>query len=334
MATIPKEARAAGRTLPIRLGRWALVSIAVYLLFSLVAGIVLAELSLHLGKRAPQHRDSFETAVEQQFHGQLEDVSVTAGDGAVLKGWFAAPANGNGAAVILLHGIADNREGMAGYAQLMLANGYSVLLPDARDNGESGGKIATYGLLEAKDIHQWISWLEDRQHPSCVYGLGESYGAALLLQSLAVEHRFCAVVAESSFSRFSAVASERASYYAQMPSSQVVTKLLVPAVWIALEYARVFYHLDLSKANPADAVHGSKTPVLLIHGADDVNIRPWHSKYIAEESPDHVQLWIVPNVNHCATWQLTHRQFESRVLGWFQEHKLPTDTLRASTHPR
>src|SRR5579864_8742317 len=110
---------------------------------------------------------------------------------------------------------------MLAYARLMLAHGYSVLLPDARAHGESGGRIATYGLLEADDIHRWISWLEDQHHPICAYGFGESYGAALLLQSLAVEHRFCAVVAESSFSKFSVVAPERAAYYAQVPSSQI-----------------------------------------------------------------------------------------------------------------
>ena len=296
----------------------------LYLLFSIVAGIVLAEFSLHLHRLPLRYRQQV-TRVVESMHGHLQDVSVVAKDGAVLKGWFVTPAAPNGSAVILLHGITDNREGMAGYAQLMLKNGYSVLLPDARVHGESGGKIATYGLLEADDTHRWVSWLEEQQHPACVYGLGESYGAALLLQSLAAEDRFCAVVAESAFSQFTAVAPERAAYFIGMSSSPFMSKLLTPAVWIALGYTRAFYGLNLAKVNPADAVHHSKTPVLLIHGEEDVNILPWHSKYIAEKSPEHVQLWMVPHVNHTATWQLAPRQFETRVLGWFQNHTVSTD---------
>jgi len=331
VTAVSQEKQNSGRKWLARLSRSLVVVLAIYLLFSLAAGIYLAEFSLHLGKHPLQHRKKFEAIVEQQFHGTLTDVSVVAKDGSTLKGWLVQPGTGNGDAVVLLHGIGDNREGMAGYAQLMLTNGYSVLLPDARENGESGGAIATYGLLEARDLHQWVSWLEEREHPHCVYGLGESYGAALLLQGLAVEHRFCAVIAESSFSRFAWVAPERAAYYAQMPSSRTMKWFLVPAVHIAMAYVRVFYHLDFSKANPADAVHRSKTPVLLIHGTEDIDIQPWHSSYIAMHNPDHVQLWMVPNVNHCGTWQARHREFVSRVLNWFQTHtSQPSDNLRAS----
>ena len=39
---------------------------------------------------------------------------------------------------------------MVGYAELLLAHGFTVLLPDARAHGASGGSLATYGLLERK----------------------------------------------------------------------------------------------------------------------------------------------------------------------------------------
>ena len=116
----------------------------------------------------------------------------------VLKAWYIQPANDNGRDVVMLHGITDNREGVAGFAPMLLKQGYRVLLPDARAHGESGGAVATYGLLERDDIHRWVDWLYSEQHSTCVYGFGESMGAALVLQSLAVEtgllcscRRFC-----------------------------------------------------------------------------------------------------------------------------------------------
>jgi uncharacterized protein len=47
-------------------------------------------------------------------------VSVTASDVTHLQGWFARPADANGNAVILLHGVGDNRQGMMGFAELFL----------------------------------------------------------------------------------------------------------------------------------------------------------------------------------------------------------------------
>jgi uncharacterized protein len=140
---------------------------------------------------------------------ELQEVSITTPDRAALRGWLLRPATNNGNAALVLHGLADNRLGMTGYAELLLAHGYTVLLPDARPHGLSGGELATYGLLEREDIHKWVDFLLAVTHPRCVYGMGESMGAAELLQSLQEDTRFCAVVAESPFSTFREIAYDR-----------------------------------------------------------------------------------------------------------------------------
>ena len=35
---------------------------------------------------------------------------------------------------------------------MFLEEGYSVLLPDSRGHGTSGGELVTYGLLEKRDV--------------------------------------------------------------------------------------------------------------------------------------------------------------------------------------
>ena len=76
-------------------------------------------------------RRSFQ-ATAARFGARLQDVSVIASDGVVLRAWFARPTADGGDAVILLHGVGDNREGMTGFAELFLSKGYEVLLPDLR----------------------------------------------------------------------------------------------------------------------------------------------------------------------------------------------------------
>jgi hypothetical protein len=300
-------------------GKIVSAGLIVYLLGSILAGIVIADVSLKLPRRPLRHQQAFAAAVRQDFHAELKDVSTNASDGAALKGWYVHPSVYNGNAVVLLHGITDNREGVAGYGHLLLEHGYAVLLPDARRHGESGGELATYGVKEADDVHRWVSWIYQHDPPQCVYGFGESYGAALMLQSLAVEDRLCAVAVESTFSTAHEMSFERVSGPLHLKSWFGRT-LGRPAIWSATVYARLRYGVDLLQPSPLEAVRGSRVPVLLIHGEADRNIAPRHSQMIANAAPDHVELWLVPHAGHTMAWAAAHQEFESRLLGWFESH--------------
>ncbi len=135
-------------------------------------------------------------------------VEIRGGDGVRLRGWFFEPPVPNGGAVIALHGIAASREQTTGLARLFLSSGYSVLTPDLRGHGESGG-IASYGVVEADDVHRWADWLLRSPGISRLYGMGGSLGGSVILQSLDAEPRFRAVIAESAYSDFPSVARER-----------------------------------------------------------------------------------------------------------------------------
>jgi uncharacterized protein len=186
---------------------------------------------------------------------------------------------------------------MLGYARILLVDGYSVLMPDARGRRASGREIATYGLLERNDIREWFQWLKNNTHPSCIFGVAESMGAAQLLQALEVEPQFCAVVAESSFYDFRQIAYDRMGqkFHSVPWAGQTVLR---PVAEIALAYARMKYRLDLASASPGDVVAHTPVPILLVHGDRDSNIPVYHSRRIKLRNPN-VELWEVPGADHC-----------------------------------
>lgn len=296
--------------------RWLLVLIFLYLGLCTVGGIYLADGTLHPTRRTLTDEKSaaFKSTV-RAMRAILQDVSITTSDQVILRGWLLRPTAGNGNAVIVLHGLADNRLGMTGYAQLLLAHGYTVLLPDARAHGASGGELATYGLLEREDIHSWVDFLLAVAHPRCVYGMGESMGAAELLQSLQEGTQFCAVVAESPFSTFREIAYDRMGQPFHM-GPWVGRIPLRPMVEIAFLRVRWKYGLYMQRVSPADAVARSHIPVLLIHGQIDRNIPVRHSRAIHGAAPQSV-LWEVPGADHCGAIAVAPREFETRLLGWF-----------------
>ena len=299
--------------------------VGLFLALALFAGVFLAEVTGHPGRSVQSPED--ERRIEflaRRDRDDMSDVSIVARDGATLRAWSIRPASGNGNAVILLHGLGDNRTGTAGYADLFLKHGFSVLMPDARAHGKSGGELATFGLLESDDIHRWLDWLQQNDHPACIYGLGESMGAAQLLQSLKTETRFCAVVTESPFASFREIGYDRVGQHFHT-GPWLGRTILRPIVEFAFLYARLKYKLDFEQVSPEDAVAHTQVPVFLIHGIVDSNIPLRHSLLIAKQNVKQnakqnvgrnpaIFLWEVPNADHCGAISTAPGEFSSRVV--------------------
>jgi uncharacterized protein len=297
---------------PIVWGVGAIVPVAMVL--CAIAGAVLCETAVHPARRPVPPNASALT------------VQVTAGDGNVLSAWFfkAQQSSGrsasNGDAVLILHGIADSRASQAGLAGMFLDHGYAVLVPDSRAHGESGGNIATYGLLESDDVHRWVSWLMEEQHPRHVFGMGESLGGAVLIESLSVEPRFSAIVADSAFSSFERIARDRVAE--KLPFPPGIGRMLAAApVWAGFLYARLRYGLDFRAASPEAALARSTTPVLLIHGLNDRLTSPEHSEILAASNRRWTELWLVPGTGHVNAFGAAPLEFEDRVISFLAAYQ-------------
>jgi pimeloyl-ACP methyl ester carboxylesterase len=292
-----------------------------YLCLSAGGGVFVAEGALHPARKpltlADENQEKAQAKDDDAF---IADVSIVARDGISLRAWFLRPEEANGDASILLHGMGDNRLGMTSYADMLLVHGYSVLMPDSRAHGESGGNLASYGLLEADDIHRWFDWLSQNQHSRCIYGFGESMGAAQILQALQTEPRFCAVAGECPFSTFREAAYERMGQHFHT-GPWLGQTVLRPLVENAFLYTRWRYGLDMRQISPEDAVASTKVPVFLIHGQNDTNFPIRHSRRILAHNQN-VVLWEVPNAGHSNAIDAAPQELESRLTSWFRGHPL------------
>jgi len=289
-----------------------------YVFLCTLLAIFLGELAFRPRRVPLRHLDSAK-GIASRFGATLQDVSIRANDGSNLRSWFAIPAIANGDAVILLHGVGDNREGMFGFAELFLANGFAVLVPDSRGQGESGGEFPTYGVKESDDVRRWFDWLKTTDHPRCIFGMGESMGAAILLQAVQRETRFCAVVAESSFASFRQIAYIRVGQLIGI-GAWLGRVILRPAVELAFLYGRITRGVNLTDASPEKSVVRSRVPILLVHGLADHNIPAQQSERIRAQNPSEITLWEVENAGHCGAVNVAQQEFDNRVIGWFTLH--------------
>jgi alpha-beta hydrolase superfamily lysophospholipase len=296
----------------MRLRRLAIAALADLIIAAAIAapilGALLCERALHVPQTPWQDAPYPNLAVTR------------AADGIRLRGVFLTPSTASVGCVVVLHGIGDTHLGPESLGRMLLENGYSVLLPDSRAHGWSEGAITTYGVLEARDVSRWVDWLESRDCHREIYGLGESLGGSVLLQSLKWETRFRAVVAECAFSSFPAIARDRLEEAVPIPH-WLAGLAAIPVVYSGVAYAYVRYGIKLTSASAVDGVRRTRTPVLLIHGREDTKTPIRHSRVILAANPALVQLWEVPGAGHTGAFGAAPDEFRRRVLGWFQSHR-------------
>jgi fermentation-respiration switch protein FrsA (DUF1100 family) len=304
-----------------RAARLLIWLVGIYCVGCFLAGIFLAETSLRLPRQQLGDGSVYRSRVSREFHANVLDVSIVAADGAVLRGWLVEPTQANGKSVLLLHGVTDNRLGASGFGDYFLARGYSVLLPDSREHGASGGEISTYGILERDDVRRWVAWVRERS-PGCTYLLGESMGAAIGLQATAVTPQLCAVAVESPYSTFREISYERLGRGTGL-GAQFWRTAGRPVIEVAILYAGARYDVDLPRAEPLAAVESSRVPTLLIAGTADRNIPAHHAEELEAACASHCELWMVSGADHGGASAVAPAEFWQRVSGWFESHGEP-----------
>ena len=206
------------------------------------------------------------------------------GDGIRLGGWRCAPVAPRRGAIVYLHGIGDNRSGAAGVAERFGPLGFEVIAYDSRAHGQSEGDLCTYGLLEREDLRRVIATIEEGP----VVLIGSSLGAAVALETAAIEPRITAVVAAEVFADLRTVATERARRLGLPPWT------IVRAVPLAEARAGV----PIMSASPEAAARRIVVPVLILHGTDDTDTSPDHSRRVYAALAGPKDLLLVPGVGH------------------------------------
>ena len=254
------------------------------------------------------------------FDLAYEDVSFpSTGDAIPLRGWFV-PAAGSDRVVLIVHGRNSNRAGDNGQhvpdAAALVARGYNALLFDLRGHGESGGVRYTLGTAEQRDVLGAVAYLEDRGFAPARMGFwSHSMGAATVLLASAVSPDVRTIVADSSFARLEDLLDR------ELPRASGLPGFFNPPI---LFFARTVFGADARVLNPVEVVAGLPPDSLfIIHGEADGLIPVDHARRIAAAAgPAVYDLWIVPNARHDRVSEVSPKQYQERVLAFFDE-KLP-----------
>lgn len=302
------------RTLAVT-ARWILIAVALSAAIAAVAGQIIAPGILYPARLAPERLEQAAEILRETKASRAE-FDVRAPDGVELRGWKFRAAAPNGDWVLLFHGVSDNRTGVLSPAEFLLRHGYSVVAMDSRAHGESGGAMATYGWKERYDTVAVTNALLASEHVRHLFALGVSMGAAIALQSAAVEPRIEAVVAEDPFANLREVAYD----YAGLQFSPLLGKTLFrPAVMVAMHSIAKDGGFDPDLVSPEKAVAERPFAVLLICGTADHRIPCRHAERIYRAARGPKELWIVQGAGHAGAFGQAPAEYERRVIDFFAD---------------
>ena len=284
--------------------------VAAVLSCGAAAAVWLAERNVRVRAR---RRTPADESLARQTGASVECAEVSAQDGVRLSGWLLRPEPWRGEAAVVLHGFVDSRAAMLDHTRMLLRHGYAVLAPDSRGHGDSGGTAVSFGVLESDDVGVWGDWLCRRLDIESFVGLGQSMGAAVLINALPKEKRLERVVAESPFTTFREAAYDKLAGRMGVPRwlSHLAFR---PVGELAFLYVRWRYGFNLHLARPVDALRRAVQPVLLIHGADDRAILAQHSRRLRAASG--AEYWEVAGAGHTEPIRVAGQEYERRVIAW------------------
>ena len=279
-----------------------------------LVGYVVGPGALHPRRLNPERIQQAQEML-QQTKAIREDVAVQTYDHVELRGWKVRAAKPNGDWVLLFHGVSDNRTGVLGAAELLLRHGFSVVMVDSRAHGMSGGDMATYGWKERYDTVAIVDALYATENVRHLFALGVSMGAAIALQSAAVEPRIEGVVAEDPFADLREVSYD----YAGLRSWPWLGKtFLRPAAVMAMHSMSKAGGFNPGEVSPAKAVAERPFAVLLICGTRDTTIPCRHAERIYQAAQGPKELWIVPGAAHASALGQNPVDYEKRVVDFLE----------------
>ena len=242
---------------------------------------------------------------EPDLRADFEDVSFTTGDGLELTGWYVPSENR--AAVIAFPG----RKGPQRQTRMLVRHGYGVLLFDRRGEGDSEGDPNAVGWAGDRDIKAAIAFLRERPDVDAdrIGGIGLSVGGELMLETAAETDALKAVVSEGAGIRSVREASE-------LPGGG---KWLAIPIWGGITAGTAVFSNHAPPPNLNDVVERiSPRPVFFIYAAGGQGGEELSQDFY-ESAGEPKEVWEVPEGGHVGGAEARPRQYERKVIAFFDE---------------
>ena len=214
---------------------------------------------------------------------------------------FPAKKNGDDSKVshrwvLLLHGYTGWKEEMYPFGRWYHQEGFHILAPDLRCQGESEGDFIGMGWTDHYDCMLWIDYILS-QDPEAEEDLPENV---------------CAVISDCAYTDAYSMFGEKIKEWFHLPAVP-----LVDSVCLALKIRGGY---NLKDASALEAVKKSSVPTLFIHGDEDAMISVHMAEKLYEAAACQKELLIVKGAGHGQTQDKVPYTYYGKIKDFLEKN--------------
>jgi len=221
-----------------------------------------------------------------------QEIEIDTGEGYSIYAWWL-PQKDAKYTIVFSHGITCNLYHSIKYMKPFYEWGFNVLLFDQKNHGKSGGKYTTFGYEEREDLVKIVDWVQCHTEDDTIIGThGESMGASIAILHGAIDPRIDFIISDCGYESATSIFQLRLNKDFHLPS--------FPFLYLSsgLNYLKTgAYFKDIS---PINAAKNIKSPILFIHGEDDVYVPPYNSVHMFDASIEsrHREIKLIKGARH------------------------------------
>jgi len=304
------------RALRIRSAGWkifkgTLFSLLLFLpvFVFLITPVLLSYWVSGFGTRPPERRL---TETPAHYGQDFIDVEFPSRDGLMLRGWLMEGEETK-PTLIFGHGLfRSRREGLERGAALN-KRGFSVLLFDFRNHGESEEKSTSLGFLERLDVLGAYDFLREKKGKQQFVLLGVSMGAVAVLHAAGDFHQNLeAIIADSPFQSL----KDTISHHTRM--------LALPPFPFAHVFVWNFTRMNQYAAKDLNTLETlqrlNEVPILLIYGKEDRRLPASGIQNIFDAIPSaEKKLVLFEDASHGAAYRINPELYVDTVVEFLEK---------------
>ena len=216
---------------------------------------------------------------------------------------------------LVLHGYTGWKEEMYPFARWYHEQGYHVIVPDLRCQGESEGDFIGMGWTDHYDCTLWIDYILAQDPNAGIVIHGQSMGAATALMMTGEEglsNHVKAVVSDSSYTDAYSMFGDKVKEWFYLPA--------FPLVDSARFVLKLRGGYDLTDASALEAVAKSNTPTLFIHGSSDAMISVQMSRDLYDAAACDKELLIIEGAGHAQAQDKDPEAYYDAIQGFLEKY--------------
>ncbi|MBI2870793.1 MAG: alpha/beta fold hydrolase [Candidatus Omnitrophica bacterium] len=242
-----------------------------------------------------------------------ENLTLTTADGIPISVWLMHPEHSRGL-IVGCHGYGGSKADLFWVTRFICDAGYTLVLFDFRNHGESGGRRSTLGKDEMKDLEAVLAWArtDERTQAKPVGLYGFSMGGAIAIRQAVRGADIRAVVADNTYIHLGkTIKRHHKLMYPFLPAAGLADA----AIWMTeLRLGMRFRGLD-----PDLHIKTLKAPIYFIHSRGDRTILEEEVRGLFDKVPEPKKLWIAATQDHMGA-SAYREEYETSILGFLDEH--------------